>query len=152
MSSSKKGSIEISPKYGANPTMPVCFFCGKTRKGEIAMLGRIYEKDSRGRKIKDSDVEAPKYMVLDYVPCDDCKNGILKKGIAVIEVTDSDTTGYKAISKGLYPTGMMNVIKEEVLERFSDTFDESFIKSVKRKRIVLMDTNDFKQFFSGLSK
>lgn len=31
-------SIKVSPKYGVNPTIPVCFFCGKP-KNEIALMG-----------------------------------------------------------------------------------------------------------------
>lgn len=32
--------VKISPKYGVNPTIPCCFFCGKP-KNEIALLGKI---------------------------------------------------------------------------------------------------------------
>ena len=35
-----ENDILLSPKYGVNPTMPVCFWCGEDR-GEIALLGRI---------------------------------------------------------------------------------------------------------------
>ena len=33
-------AIKVSPKYGLNPTIPVCFWCGKER-GEIALMGRM---------------------------------------------------------------------------------------------------------------
>lgn len=42
-------SIKISPKHGVNPTIPVCFFCGKP-KNEIALMGRMGGKE---------DIEAP---------------------------------------------------------------------------------------------
>lgn len=42
--------VKISPKYGVNPTIPCCFFCGKP-KNEIALLGKI---GGRGE-----DLEAP---------------------------------------------------------------------------------------------
>ena len=32
--------IKISPKYGVNPTIPVCFWCGK-QKNEIALMGHM---------------------------------------------------------------------------------------------------------------
>lgn len=54
--------IEISPKHGLNPTIPVCFWCGK-EKNEIALLGRIREKtkDRFGSNtvVRGSDIEAP---------------------------------------------------------------------------------------------
>ena len=53
--------IKISPKYGVNPTIPVCFFCGEP-KNEIALMGKMK-----------GDIEAPKNMVLDYEPCEHCK-------------------------------------------------------------------------------
>ena len=40
-------SIKLSEKYGVNPTIPVCFFCGMP-KNEIALLGHIGDK----RKVK----------------------------------------------------------------------------------------------------
>ena len=44
--------IQVSPKHGLNPTIPVCFWCGKER-GEVALLGRL-----------PGDAEAPKNVVL----------------------------------------------------------------------------------------
>lgn len=38
--------IKISPKYGLNPTIPVCFWCGK-QKNEIALMGRMSKKHER---------------------------------------------------------------------------------------------------------
>ena len=32
--------IEISPKHGVNPTIPICFWFGE-EKGEIVLLGRV---------------------------------------------------------------------------------------------------------------
>ena len=46
--------IKVSPKHGLNPTIPICFWCGKER-GEVALLGRL-----------PGDAEAPKNVVLDY--------------------------------------------------------------------------------------
>lgn len=33
--------IKLSPKYGVNPTIPVCFWCGK-EKNEIALMGTCW--------------------------------------------------------------------------------------------------------------
>lgn len=53
-------SIPLHPKYGVNPTIPVCLFCGE-EKGGIALLGNNYKG------------EAPMHMVIDVEPCDACK-------------------------------------------------------------------------------
>lgn len=56
-------SIRISEKHGANPTIPICFFCGED-KNEVALLGKL-----------SGDKEAPMRMWIngDYEPCDECK-------------------------------------------------------------------------------
>lgn len=64
----KARSIPLSPEHGLNPTIPVCFWCGKD-KNEIALLGRIGGKEDR---------EAPARMVLDYEPCEDCRRGMAR--------------------------------------------------------------------------
>lgn len=62
----KARSIPLSPEHGVNPTIPVCFWCGKD-KNEIALLGRIGGKEDR---------EALSRMVLDYEPCEECSRGM----------------------------------------------------------------------------
>ena len=106
-------SIKLSPKHGVNPTIPVCFFCGE-EKNEIALLGRIGD----GRKHE--DFEAPMRMVLDYEPCDKCKEQ-WSKGVAIIEVTQTPLSdGRPPIQKDLYPTGRHVVIKPEAWSRATD--------------------------------
>lgn len=103
--------IEISPKHGLNPTIPVCFWCGK-EKNEIALLGRIREKTKRG-----SDIEAPRRMVIDYEPCDECKK-MWDSGVAVIEVQETPTMpNQPEIQKGIYPTGRFAVVTVEGADR-----------------------------------
>ena len=58
--------ILLSPKHGLNPTIPICFWCGE-EKNEIALMGRI------GDARKGEDFEAPMHAVLDYEPCDKCR-------------------------------------------------------------------------------
>lgn len=101
-------NIKISPKYGVNPTIPICAFCGK-EKNEIALMGRIGD----GRK--GEDFEAPKHLILDYEPCDECK-AQWAQGVAIIEVSTYPLAdGQPPIAKGAYPTGRVVVVKEEVL-------------------------------------
>jgi hypothetical protein len=88
---------KLHPKYGPNPTMPICFLCGK-EKGDIALLGAAYKE------------KAPKYMVLDKEPCDTCKS-YMEKGIMLICVKDGTD------HNNPYRTGDLCVISEEAAKR-----------------------------------
>ena len=104
--------IKISPKYGVNPTIPVCFFCGEP-KNEIALMGKMK-----------GDIEAPKNMVIDYEPCEHCKEQ-WAMGVPLIECVtssfiDDDRPGISvdpATNELLYPTGRHCVIKIEAARR-----------------------------------
>ena len=143
-----KDSIELSPKYGVNPTIPVCFFCGED-KNEIALMGHVRERSENGRAVRGSDIEMPMRTLLDYEPCDKCKD-ILKNAIAIIEAQTTPTE-YPAIQEGLYPTGSRVVIKEEAFDRiFKDEYN--FKNSVKKKRVALMEPDVFQQLFGDALK
>lgn len=108
-------SIKLSENYGVNPTIPVCFFCGMP-KNEIALLGHI------GDKRKGEDFEAPHYVVLDYEPCDCCKDKF-SQGVLFIEVTETQPNDNRPpISKGVYPTGRHVVVKREAVNVGGDKF------------------------------
>lgn len=101
-------SIKVSPKHGVNPTIPVCAFCGK-EKNEIALLGHI------GDLRKGEDFEAPRRVILDYEPCDDCKEK-WSQGVAIIEVsTTALVPNQPPITDGFYPTGRFIVLDEEAI-------------------------------------
>ena len=98
-------SIKISPKHGLNPTIPVCFWCGK-QKNEIALMGHMTD-----------DIEAPKNMVLDYVPCEECQSH-MAMGVAVLEASDHpNTEGQSPMQKGVYPTSRFVVVTTECADR-----------------------------------
>lgn len=97
--------IKISPKHGLNPTIPVCFWCGK-QKNEIALMGRM-----------ENDIEAPKNMVLDYIPCEECQSH-MAMGVAVLEASDHpNTEGQPPMQKGVYPTSRFVVVTTECADR-----------------------------------
>lgn len=91
--------VKVSPKHGLNPTIPICFWCGKER----------------------GEAEAPKNLVLDYEPCDCCRAG-MARGFTLMEATDHpNDRGQVAAQAGIYPTGRFLVIKKEVaLQAFGD--------------------------------
>ena len=94
-------SIILSEKYGVNPSIEVCFFCGE-EKG-IALMGKLK-----------GDVEAPRQCVLNYEPCDHCKE-LMSQGLALVEVVeeqpDDNRPPIQDNENGtLYPTGRFLVI------------------------------------------
>ena len=100
-------SIRISPKYGLNPMIPRCFFCGEP-KNEIALLGKLK-----------GDAEAPRCAVIDYEPCDKCRE-VMNSGITLIGVTNRQPADKRPMidtKQGLYPTGAFAVITEEGVHR-----------------------------------
>lgn len=113
----KDKGIRLSKKYGVNPTIPVCFWCGK-EKNEIALMGHIGD----GRK--GEDIEAPKNMILDYEPCEVCRKN-MGLGVTVMEVSYVPIReGFPPIQNNLYPTGRWCVIREEAADRiFGDNLN-----------------------------
>lgn len=104
------GSIQISPKHGVNPCVPICVFCGK-EKNELALLGRLK-----------GDAKAPMSAVIDYEPCDECQAN-WQLGIPLICVTEkAPAKGAVPLSKSqdgknLYPTAKYLVAKKEAVSR-----------------------------------
>lgn len=103
------GGIRLHPKYGLNPTLPVCIICGKD-KGEIALLGAAYKE------------QAPMHMLVDVEPCDDCRKKYLSVGVLLLEVKEDKHT----------PTGTMSVIKTEA-------YNEIFKTPAPARHIVFVE-------------
>lgn len=116
-------SIKISPKHGVNPTIPVCFWCGK-EKNEVALLGKLK-----------GDAEAPMHMVLNYEPCDACKQ-TMESGITLISVTSHPADHRPPIQQNLYPTGEWSVITKEAAQQI---FPEAVGKDNTVQKILLED-------------
>lgn len=87
--------INLSPKYGVNPSVLHCFICGK--ETGLALLG----------KLKD-DAEAPHDISNPNELCDDCKKA-LKKGKFILEVEDNSK------KDNLKRTGRYVCIKKDAL-------------------------------------
>lgn len=105
-------SIPISQKHGVNPTIPICFFCGK-EKNEIVLLGKLPH-----------DEKAPMHMCLDYEPCDDCK-AKMAQGVTLIVVTETQPADHRKAmmtdkKQKVYPTGTWCVITAEAFIRMTD--------------------------------
>lgn len=92
--------IKLSEKHGVNPTIPVCFYCGKD-KNEVILAG----------KMKD-DVEAPKKAVWDRVPCDECKKW-MEQGIIIIIIDEDKTEDMD----NPFRTGQFAVVSDEAFTK-----------------------------------
>jgi len=105
-----KNDIVLSPKHGVNPSLGVCFWCGE-ENGTVILPGKLK-----------GDVEAPRYMCIDYEPCDKCKEQ-RARGITMIEVKpQQDTT----------PTGRWVVMREGA---FKELFTGPEIEETLKKRV-----------------
>ena len=124
--------IKLSPEHGVNPTIPVCFWCGKD-KNEIALMGKIDKNDS----------EAPRRLIMNYEPCDACKE-LFSKGIQVIGASAEPVipSMFPIINDGnvkLYPTGTMFVGSEDWAIRFlTANHQESMIDDILEKKMLVM--------------
>lgn len=124
-------SIKISQKHGVNPTIPICFWCGK-EKNEIALPG---------------DAEAPRstWLMGDYEPCDACKK-LREHGIDLVEATDFPTINPRQPAwHGAYPTGRHMILRENAIRAI---FTPDVADDLCKRRIGFMD----KEAFENLQK
>jgi hypothetical protein len=84
--------IQLHPKFGLNPTLSVCFFCGDL-KPEVAFLGNDIEE------------KAPKQMTLDTHPCEKC-DASFNGHVVVVEIEPDNNGSPK-------PTGQWCMVRKE---------------------------------------
>lgn len=143
-----KKMLKLSPKYGANPCMPICFWCRK-EKGEIVLLGKV----GKGRQ----DIEAPKAAVMDIVPCPECEakwdKVMNNHGILAFETSfdvDEQTKELNLVSRPKeecertgYLTGAMVGFDEEKLKIFlkldEPEVKEYYDRAMEKHRVYIED-------------
>lgn len=111
-------SIRISEKHGVNPSLDVCYICGRA-KG-VLLLGRLA-----------GDAQAPREICRDKEPCDKCKEYMLI-GIIFISVRD----GWNGVGEP-YRTGKLVVIKEEAVKEI--TKPGPLLDSILRSRVCFIE-------------
>lgn len=98
-------NLQLHPKYGVNPTIPTCFYCGEP-KDEILLLGE------NSKQITGED-EAPMHgPCFDREPCNQCKE-YMAQGIIFIGVDESKSTDME----NPYRTGEFLVMSEDWVRR-----------------------------------
>lgn len=107
-------SKKLSPKYGVNPSVSVCFFCGKDKN--LFLFGKM----GKGK----TDIEAPRRAIYDYEPCDECKKLWEGKTVVIGYVTEQPADKRAPIVKSndgdLYPTGSYVVMEREAIKKIFD--------------------------------
>ena len=131
-----RGGIRVSEKYGVNPSMGICFWCGE-EDGTILLPGKL-----------PGDVEAPRRMCATYEPCKGCGE-IFEKGIHCIEVADCHRLRRPEIMKrsGYAPTGRFVVVTRKWIEESLD--EEKLSKQILKKGSCLMTEHDFSTIFAS---
>lgn len=100
----RKDEIYLHPKYGLNPSLGMCFWCGQDT-GEILLYGNAVKG------------EAPHRTVASYAPCKECSRK-WEQGFVFIEASTSPLVeGQPEISPGAWPTGNYAVINPEAATR-----------------------------------
>lgn len=124
------GSIRLHPQHGVNPSLDLCFWCGKERG--VALLG--YNKGK----------EAPRSVVTSYDPCDTCKSQ-MAQGITILEAeAASRRPNVPEIQPGVVPTGRWLVMREDALEK---VFSPNMVETLKRSRKAFVEAGPmFEQF------
>lgn len=118
----KEPQIRLSPKYGVNPCIPLCYFCQQP-KNEIILLGK-----SKGRQ----DLEAPHNVVFDQEPCDKCKE-YMAQGVILISVDEAKTG---ANTDNPYRTGGWAVVTDDAVRRFIKP--KELLDDVLTKRVLFV--------------
>lgn len=133
--------IKLSPKYGLNPTIPLCFFCGKP-KNEIACFGKIGKRNE--------DIEAPHHCIINYIPCDECKKH-MDEGVTLIAVENHPLfENQPPIVKNYYPNNKYVVLTKDAIERII-TQDE-LKTSILKNKMALIDNQTFEQLTSSIAE
>lgn len=102
--SRSKDNIKLHPKYGLNPSVEVCFWCGKETNAIILFGGEIKE-------------EAPRTVTGSYEPCDKCSKK-WELGFVLIEASNKpNIEGQPSMQEGVYPTGNYMVLTDDAALR-----------------------------------
>lgn len=133
--------IRLSEKYGVNPTLCKCFFCGETK--HIALLGHI------GDRRKKEDIEAPKECIMDYEPCDKCQEN-MSMGVTLVEVSTEQPLDNRPPMKAqgdqlVYPLGRWCVVRPEAIE-------ENFKMTIEQGQKCFVDTEIMDNIMSVYNK
>ena len=108
--------IRVSEKHGVNPSIGVCWFCGKD-DGTVVLTGQLR-----------NDAEAPRRAVWSKDPCPECKK-MMTEGVMLLEVRDGSDGQPER-------TGNRWVVIDEAIKR---AFTEPHASEVLRRRFAFIE-------------
>lgn len=124
-------SIKLHPKFGVNPTLGVCFWCGEG-DGTVGLLGMNHGK------------EANKETVLTLEPCPKCKEN-MARGVTIVEATTFQRDPWQVqLQRGAFPTGRWCVVKREA--NFWDAIKEPMRTVVLTKGKMFLEPELYEGF------
>ena len=115
-----KDSIQLSEKHGLNPSLEVCYVCGKD-KGVI-LFGKLK-----------GDVEAPRKACITKAPCDECKTW-MTQGVICISIDPNKSTD----KEDPWRSGGWAVVKDEAITKLL-SHNEKLLASILEHRVMFMD-------------
>lgn len=103
-------NIKLSPEHGINPSIKLCFWCGQP--DGIILMGQL-----------PNDIEAPRECVVDYEPCESCKEKF-EDGVLVVEVSTEHQPNQPIMSTdeeagNLYPTGRWVLADKNIVQEYT---------------------------------
>ena len=126
--------IKLSPKYGLNPTMTVCYWCGEPTN-DIAFLGQIDKEDS----------QAPKYALLNYDFCEKCKKKTKTRitiiGIDKYRFCENQPPITQINGVDYYPYKAFIVVNKKFINKYIE--DETLRKNVLEHKKMYLEIGAF---------
>ena len=115
-------------KTGANPTIPLCPYCGKA-KNEVLLTGLIGEKWAREHGHSDGQMPMHVQLADDFEPCDKCK----EKGIAMVEMdpaTRKPTGNRWLVTRDFIKKTCKQPLQDQILKKGLALIDPETAKAV----------------------
>lgn len=117
-------SIRLHKEFGSNPSVSICILCGECK--DLVLFGAAYKG------------EAPRKVILDIEPCEDCKEKYLTKGVMLIEADPHDLDE----NYNPKPTGNAMAITDEAFMRI-------FTVPIPPKKMCYVEIVVFQRLYKG---
>ena len=120
--------VILDEKYGVNPTMTNCFYCGESK--DIILVGKANNIMKKSDMCSNDGEMNQNIGVVDMEPCNECKES-MEKGIMLISTKDGE-----AGNDNPYRTGNIVVVTEDFIERLTD---EPLTSQIIKKRCTFIE-------------
>ncbi len=124
--------VRLSPKWGVNPTITTCWYCGK--ESGLALLGRVgenrakemgWEKPYEGAPY---DVKAPRFTCLGPAyPCEECEKA-MKIGVMLISITNDSKPPTATDEGSITRSGAIAIVSDDFVKEAFGDLAESALK------------------------